>query len=210
MGETVGPINPIIGTYPSNYIRTASIPKSHFAKDGYRFMGIPELPVYHQFVGMEFTGTDTIYHIAFGPDEPPDGSNFLKIHSRNHAIVEFQLGYGSGEHQVYVKFSEVDGRYYPEIIRMKTLRLINRDVGVHQMDIHTLWFDEVDTEGFKKLKARELLKEDEDFGPNTYRLDKGIWEENKFLKNHPLDKAIIHSLERSETLREQFERNAKD
>ncbi|NHE57807.1 carboxypeptidase-like regulatory domain-containing protein [Cyclobacterium plantarum] len=210
MGEPVGALNPIIGTYPSNYIRTAYVPESHFGRDGYRFMGIPELPVYHQFLGMEFIGTDTIYHIAFGSDDPPDGRNFLKINGRNHAIVEYQLGYRSGEHQVYVKFREVDDRYYPEIIRLKSLRLINRDVGVHQMDIHTLWFDKVNTDHLKKIRPRELLKREQEIEPNEFPLDEGFWKDNEFLKNHPLDSAIINSLERNGKLLEQFEQNAKD
>ena len=210
LGEPVGPLNSIIGTYPSNYIRTAYVPKSYFARDGYKFMGIPELPVYHKFLGTEFIGADTIYKIAFGSIDPPDGSNYLKINSRNFAITEYQIGYPGGEHQVYVKFGEVEGHYYPEIIRLKSLRLINRDVGVHQMDIHTLWFDEVNTDELKKIKPRDLLKKDQTLEPNSFSFDKGFWEENVFLKDHPLDNPVIKSLERNGKLQEQFRRNAKD
>lgn len=210
LGEPLGPLNPIFETYPSNYLRTAYDPKSIFGKDGYRFMGIPELPSYHRFVGTELADGDTIYHIAISGSDPPDGSSYLKINGRNHAIVEYQLGYRSGEHQVYVKFKEVEGQYYPEIIRLKALRLINRDVGVHQMDIHTLWFDKVSTEEFKKIKSRDLLKKDQVLEPNTYSFDRAFWENNISIKNHPLDTAVIESLEINHKLNEQFKRNAKD
>lgn len=182
MGEPVGPLNPIIGTYPSDIRAAAYVPKSNFGKEGYRFMGIPELPTYHRFVGTEVIGADTIYHIAIGGVDPPTGSSYLKINGRNHAIFEYQLDYLFGLGHVYVKFREVGGHYYPEIIRQKSLRLINRDVGIHQMDIHTLWFDEVNTDQLEKIKPRELLKKDQTLDPNLFSLDEHFWEESTLLK----------------------------
>lgn len=210
LGEPVEPLNPIIASYPSNYIRTAYYSKSIFAKDGYRFMGIPELPKYHRFVGTEMIGADTIYHIAISGIDPPDGSSYLKINGRNHAIVEYQLSYRNGEHEVYTKFKEVGDHYYPEVIRLKSLRLINRDVGVHQMDIHTFWFDDVKTDKLEKIKSKDKLKQGQTLEPNIHFFDESFWDENTFLKNHPLEDAIIESLERNRPLREQFKRNAKD
>src|SRR5690606_15275350 len=116
-GEKTAPLNPVIAAYPSNYIRVAYNPITYFGKDGSQFMGIPEMPVYHKLVGSELIASDTIYHIAFSYRDPPDGSSYLKINSRNHAIIEFQISIQNGEHQVFTKFQEYGGHYYPEIIR---------------------------------------------------------------------------------------------
>ncbi|PZX46401.1 carboxypeptidase-like protein [Algoriphagus chordae] len=210
-GSALGPSNEIIGTYQHNGFRgDAYNSKTWFGKDGDRFMGIPELPTYRRFMGEEIIGNDTIYQIAISTKDPPNGSSYLKINSRNHAIVEYQIGYLSGEYQTFAKFREVDGVYYPEMISIKELRLINRDVGTHQMDISTFWFDMPMTEDLKKIRAKDALGRDEEVEFNDYELDSSFWKAYDLIKKHPLDSAIIRSLEKNKSLEQQFKRNAKD
>ncbi|WP_339864755.1 carboxypeptidase-like regulatory domain-containing protein [uncultured Algoriphagus sp.] len=210
-GSALGPSNEIIGTYQHNGFRgDAYNSKTWFGKDGDRFMGIPELPTYHKFMGEEIIGKDTIHQIAFSTKDPPNGSSYLKINSRNHAVVEYQISWLSGEYQTFAKFREVDGVYYPEMIRNKELRLINRDVGTHQMDISTFWFDLPKTEDIKKIRAKDALDRDEEVESNDYELDSSFWKAYDLINKHPLDSAIIRSLEKNKSLEQQFKRNAKD
>lgn len=210
-GSYLGPLNEIIGTYQYNGFRgDAYNSKTWFGKDGDRFMGIPELPTYQRLMGEEIVGNDTIYQIAFSTKDPPNGSSYLKINARNHAIVEYQISYLSGEYQTFAKFREVDGVYYPEVIRNTELRLINRDVGTHQMDISTLWFDMTITEDLKKIREKDALGRDEEFESNEYELDSSFWKAYDLIIKHPLDSAIIRSLEKNKSLEQQFKRNAKD
>ncbi|MEB2782971.1 carboxypeptidase-like regulatory domain-containing protein [Algoriphagus sp. C2-6-M1] len=211
-GSTLGSSNQIIKTYQHNngFRGDAYNSKTWFGKDGDRFMGIPELPTYRRFMGEEIVGNDTIYQIAFSTKDPPNGSSYLKINSRNHAIVEYQISYQSAEYQTFAKFREVDGVYYPEMIRNKELRLINRDAGIHQMDISTIWFDVPMTEDLKKIRAKDALGRDEEVENNKYELDSSFWKTYNFIRNHRLDSAILRSLEKDRSLEHQFKRNAKD
>ncbi|TXE07546.1 carboxypeptidase-like regulatory domain-containing protein [Algoriphagus aquimarinus] len=211
-GSTIGPLNEIIETYHHNngFRGNAYHSKSWFGKDGDRFMGIPELPTYRRFMGEEIVGNDTIYQIAFSTKDPPNGSSYLKINARNHAIVEYQITFQTGEYQTFAKFREVDGFYYPEMIRNRELRLINRDVGIHQMDISTFWFDMPATEDLKKIRAKDALDRDEEVENNEYELDSSFWKTYDIIKKHPLDSAIIRSLEKNKSLEQQFKSNAKD
>ena len=210
-GSTLGPLNEIIGTFQHNYLRSnAYNSKTWFGKDGDRFMGIPELPTYHRFMGEEIVGNDTIYQIAVSTKDPPSGNSYLKINSRSHAIVEYQISWLSGEYQTYAKFREVDGIYYPEIIRTKELRFINRDVGTHQMDISTYWFAEVAIDDFKRIRGKDAMEYNEEVESNGYELDSSYWKAYELIKKHPLDSAIIRSLEKNRPLEEQFKSNAKD
>lgn len=210
-GSYLSPLNEIIGTYRYNEFR-GDVYNSNtiFGKDGDRFMGIPELPTYHRFMGEEIVGNDTIYQIAFSGQDPPNGRSYLKINSRNHAIVEYQFSRLSGEYENFAKFKEVDGVYYPEMIRTKELRLINRDVGTHQMDISTFWFDVPMTEDLKKIRAKDALGRDEEVESNEYELDSSFWSSYDLFQKHPLDSAVIRSLEKNKSLEQQFKRNAKD
>ncbi|WPR76908.1 carboxypeptidase-like regulatory domain-containing protein [Algoriphagus sp. NG3] len=211
-GSTIGPLNEIIETYQHNngFRGDAYHSKSWFGKDGDRFMGIPELPTYRRFMGEEIVGNDTIYQIAFSSKDPPNGNSYLKINSRNYAIVEYQFRLASGEFEYFAKFREVDGVYYPEMLRNKELRLINRDVGAHQMDISTFWFDMPMTEDLKKIRAKDALGRDEEVVSNKYELDSSFWKGYDFIKKYPLDSAVIRSLEKEKSLEQQFKCNAKD
>ncbi|MCE7057505.1 carboxypeptidase-like regulatory domain-containing protein [Algoriphagus sp. AGSA1] len=210
-GSTFGPLNEIIGIYQYNGFRgDAYNSRTWFGKDGGRFMGIPELPTYHRIMGEEIVGKDTIYQIAFGGQDPPNGRSYLKINSRNHAIVEYQFRWASGEYEHFAKFREVDGLYYPEMIRNKELRLINRDVGTHQMNISTFWFDVPMIEDLKKIRAKDALGRDEEVESKKYELDSNFWKTYDLIKKYPLDSAIIRNLEKDSSLEEQFRNNAKD
>ena len=210
-GGAPAPLNEIIGIYHYNGFRgNAYNSKTFFGKDGNRFMGIPELPTYHRYIGEELIGNDTIYHIAVSNIDPPNGSSYLKINSRNHAIVEYQISYQSGEFLLFAKFKEVDGKYYPEMMRSKNLRIINRDLGPHQMDISTFWFDMPITENFKKIKARDAMERDQEVESNKYNWDEEYWKNYDFIRNYPLDSAIIRSLERKTSLEQQFKKNGND
>lgn len=210
-GETPAPMNSIMGTYQSIFLKASSYnSKTWFGKDGDRFMGIPELPTYHRFMGEEIVGNDTIYQIAFSGQDPPNGHSYLKINTRNYAIVEYQITWRSGEYQNLVKYKEQDGFYYPEMIRIKQLSLNIRDVGTHQMDISTFWFDLPKTEDLKKIRAKDAMGRDEEVESNDYELDSSFWKAYDLINKHPLDSAIIRSLEKKTSLEQQFKRHAKD
>ena len=210
-GMDPSPMNAIIATYQHNNLRNnAYNSNTWFGKDGYRFMGIPEMPTYHRYMGQEIVGNDTIYQIGFSSIDPPNGNSYLKINSRNHAIVEYQIGWLSGEYETFVKFQEKNGIYYPEILRVKELRLLNRDVGTHQMDISTFWFDVPMTENFKRIRAKDALGRDEEVESNKYEFDSSFWKTFDLIKKYPLDSAIIKSLENLKSLELQFRNNAKD
>jgi hypothetical protein len=202
-------LNDLISTYNDNFIRIAFEPKTYFGKDGGKFLGIPELPMYHALVGEEIIGKDTIYQISFSNQDPPSGKSYLKINTRNHAIVEYQMDVLNGDFQVFVKFQEYENRYYPEIIELRTLRFVNWDVGNHNMDIHTFIFDSLKTEGIKKISKKETQKVDEKISGQEFEFHPEFWNNYDLVKKHPLDSSIIRSLERYKSLHNQFKGNAK-
>lgn len=202
--------------FESNYIRKARSSSSVFSKENYKswFLGSSRFPVYQSLVGTEIHGQDTIFHIAFGNTDPPKGDSFIKINSRNFAIEEFQLisnGFGKIEFYVqhYMKYKEVKGVYYPEKVEYRMMRFINRDIGSHQVDIHTFWFDDVQTENLQKIRPREVLDRDFEIETRSFDYDKDFWERYKLIKKHPLDPTIKKSLERFKSLEQQFEENSK-
>ncbi|MCH7399261.1 carboxypeptidase-like regulatory domain-containing protein [Belliella sp. DSM 107340] len=202
--------------FESNLIRYARSPNSIFSKEDYKvaFFGSSRFPVYHSLVGTEIRGQDTIFHIAFGNTDPPKGDSFMKINSRNFGIEEFQLIPFTSlafKHftQFYMKYKEVEGVYYPEKIEYKTMRFINRDIGSHQVDIHTFWFDDVQTENLQKIRPREVLDRDFVIETRSFDYDKDFWERYELIKKHPLDPSIKKSLERFKSLEKQFEENSK-
>jgi hypothetical protein len=211
------PSNPIIRLYEDNFIRKSYLEENPFNTNGYlnEFFGIEELPVYQRFLGYELVDNDTIYTIAYGTTDPPLGTTYIKVNSSDYAVVEFQVTrYMDPERELYeqflMKYRKILGKYYPEKLAHKVLRFINRNVGSHQMDISTLWFDEVETENLKKLRSHEVLERDQRLPSNTFTYDQEFWKINKLTKEFPLDSAIIKSLEKNENLTNQFKRNGKD
>ena len=202
--------------FESNLIRYARSPNSMFSKKNYKswFLGSTRFPVYHSLVGTEIRGQDTIFHITFGNTDPPKGESFIKINSRNFGIEEFQTIPSTSlvlKHftQFYMKYKEVEGVYYPEKIEYKTMRFINRDIGSHQVDIHTFWFDDVKTENFQKVRPRDVLDRKSLIESKDYEYDAAFWKEYDLIKKHPLGSSIKQSLERVRSLEDQFRENGK-
>lgn len=202
-------INDLISTYNDNFIRIAFEPKTYFGKDGGKFLGIPELPMYHALVGEEIIGKDTIYQISFSNQDPPSGKSYLKINSRNHAIVEYQINIFNGEFQVFAKFQEFEGRYYPEIIEIRTMRFLNWDIGNHNMDVHKFIFDSLKTDGIKKISKSNTQGRNNKLSEQEFPFNPNFWNTNDLIQKFPLDSAIIRSLERYKSLQEQFKGNGK-
>jgi hypothetical protein len=211
--ERVRAANHFVDAFEGNFVRWwFESKKKHYESF---FFGSPMFPMYQELVGYELDGEDTVYQIAYGSTNPPTGNSYIKINSRNHAIVEAQYTPILNEDktipfQYFIKFKELEGKYYPEKVIRKIMRFINRDVGGHQMDVHTYWFDGVKTSKFKRIPYREAQKREQALEPKSYRFDSDFWEHYKSIKNHPLDAAIIKSLERDKSLDEQFRQNGKD
>ncbi|MCE7056703.1 hypothetical protein LZF95_18605 [Algoriphagus sp. AGSA1] len=208
--------NDLVDLYRQNPARGAYHEDALFTEKGLRMtlIGIPEMPVYHEVVGFELVGNDTVYQIAFGSTDPPLGTSYMKVNSRDFAILEFQQKIFTNADrtdyiEMFVKYGKVEGKYYPEKFVQKKMRFISRDIGGHAMDIHTYWFDEVKTGKFKKIRFKDEEKADENIGSKVYEYNQDIWINSEFLKTHPLDSAIIRSLERYRSLQEQFKINGK-
>ncbi|WP_218144156.1 carboxypeptidase-like regulatory domain-containing protein [Algoriphagus hitonicola] len=209
--------NQPIQLYESNLIRKNYLERSPLNINGFmnEFFGIIERPVYQELMGFELVDQDTIYQIAYGSTDPPIGTSYIKINSRDFAIVEFQVTrYMDPERESYeqffMKYKKVNQKYYPEKLIHKVIRFINRNIGSHQMDIQTFYFDEVQTGKLKKIRnwEKELRDSRIDLNPSVY--DSVSWKNSQYLKNHPLDSAIIKSLERFRSLDEQFGSNGKN
>ncbi|GAB2619262.1 carboxypeptidase-like regulatory domain-containing protein [Belliella aquatica] len=203
--------------FESNFIRKARSSSSVFSEEYYKswFLGSSRFPVYQRLVGTEIRGQDTIFHIAFGNTDPPTGDSFIKINSRNYAIEEFQMTPNESWNksfyvQYYLKYKEIEGVYYPEKVEYRMMRFINRDIGSQQVDIHTFWFDDVQTENLQKIRPRDVLDRDLRIETRSFDYDKDFWERYKLIKKHPLDPSIKKSLERFKSLEKQFEENSKN
>lgn len=208
--------NDLVDLYRQNPARGAFYEDALFTERGLRMtlIGIPEMPVYHEIVGFEVVESDTVYHIAFGSTDPPIGTSYMKVNSRDFAVLELQqkvfLNADRTDYvEFFVKYRKVKEKYYPEKIVYKKMRLISRDVGGHSMDIHTYWFDEVNTGKFKKIRFKDAIKADENIGFKVDEYNQDFWINSEFIKKHPLDSAVIRSLERYRNLQEQFKSNGK-
>lgn len=205
--------NPFVDAFEGNFVRWWFESEKKYYESF--FFGSAMFPMYQELVGYELEGRDTVYHIAYGSTDPPFGTSYIKINSRNHAIVEAQYTPYTSEDkkfytQYFIKFREYEGKYYPEKVVRKMMRFINRDIGGHQMDIHTYWFDGVNTGKFKRIPYRDAQKRDQSLEPKSYRFDSDFWENYESIKSYPLDSAIIKSLERHRNLSGQFKNNGKD
>lgn len=209
-------LNELVDLYRHNPVRGAYQENALFTEKGLRLtlIGIPEIPVYHEIVGVEVVKNDTIYQIAFGTTDPPIGTSFMKVNSRDFAVLEFQQKLFTNANrtdyfEISVKYAKVEGKYYPEKIAIKKMRFISRDIGGHSMDFHTYWFDEVKIGKFKKIRLKDAEKVDKNIGSQVEEYNQDIWNNNEFLKKLPLDPAVIRSLERYRSLQEQFNSNGK-
>ncbi|EIM75790.1 hypothetical protein A3SI_12074 [Nitritalea halalkaliphila LW7] len=176
-GYNVVPDNPIIQLYENNFIRKNYLESSPLNVKGYsdEFFGSIEKPVYQKFIGYEILDKDTIYTIAYGTTDPPIGTSYIKVNSRDFAVVEYQVTrYMDAERELYeqflMKYKKFGEKYYPEKLVHKAIRFVNRNIGAHQMDIHTVWFDEVKTEKLKRIPFKEILKKRPDFGTKPFQV----------------------------------------
>jgi hypothetical protein len=159
------------------------------------------------------TKNDTIYKLAYthgmNPN-PPSGLSYWMINKSDHAIVEFQFtaGFSSDQliYQVLVRFKKIDQKYYPYFIRSIQPRLINRNFDYKEYDIETIWFDDVYTGKFNKVKMKEAVAPMDNENYKNVDYDSTAWNQLEFFKNHPLAPHIKSSLERNGTLEDQFKR----
>ncbi len=209
--------NQAIKLYESNILRKNYMEGTPLNKNGYlyEFFGIIEKPVYQEFVGFDIVEKDTIYTISYGTTDPPLGSTYIKINSSDFAVVEFQVTrYLDAERELYeqfiMKYKKNNDKYFPEILVHKVMRFINRDVGRHQMDVHTFYFDSVKTKGIKKIRNLNMENRRENIDLKSYEYDSSFWENFKLIEQYPLDSIIIKSLERFDSIEEQFKSNGKN
>ena len=199
--------NTIHRTYEYNSLRGYNSPHTIFNSLGRFTEGIN-----FRIRDTSLVENDTIFHVLISDALMPEGTSYLKINRSDLAIVEYQraiylFGYDFTE-QVHVRYKKIDGRYYPDYIQVKVPRIINEDIGGHQLDIHTLWVNRVDTGKFKKMKEKEKIDRMQELQVLTLPYNEAFWAEYPMLKIHPLEKQIQRSLERNKSLDRQFEEMA--
>lgn len=167
-----------------------------------------------KLISVEVAGNDTLYSIAFESKINPRYSiGYLTINTSDHAIIEFEHAnyvFDSFQGKIQVKCKKREGNYYPQMIRYEIPRLINGDIGEHQLDIHTLWIDRVLMSGFKAIKSKDQIHCDQEI--HTFRLsyDPSFWTTYNMLQRHPLQEQIKEHLETSGSLESQFIENASN
>lgn len=72
------------------------------------------------------------------------------------------------------------------------------------MDIHTFYFDTMQTKGFKRIKPSKRLAANKLIDVTNYTYHPDFWENNPFLNKYPLDPDIKKSLESKGDLESQF------
>jgi hypothetical protein len=202
--------NPLYRVLDSNYLHLFLKEHTRFNYETFsKYLGNTSR---YKLMDVIITAKDTIYQIAFndGPlPQPPSGNTYLKINVSDLAIVEYQVTSSFSDdyilHQVFVKFKkEKDGRYYPCFIKTIQPRLINREIDDGEYDIETYWFHEVKTKDLKKIKSKESINR---FDVNSYKrkyYNPGFWKNMDSTGQYTLDKGVRSSLEKHQSLEEQF------
>lgn len=209
--------NPIAKSYLSNFIR--------YHRDENKFFNLKRMQkIIDEYYTLEIMDIsilegDTIYKIAFEssiPPPPPEhasGRNFLKINSKDLAIVEMQFTLGFADQplisQNHVIFEEKYGKYYPKYIKRIIPRFINQNFDDNEYDIYTIWFDEVKVGKFKKIKLKDLNDPDD---PQSYKrtnLSPEFWKDASLVKKYPLEEGIRKDLEKHQPLEEQFQESSQ-
>lgn len=201
--------NPLYQLFESNYIRNYDKDGTHFnfeslkefIDDRYKFA----------IVDIIYSEKDTILHVAFdeGPfPKTPSGSSYLKINSKDLAIIEFQLSTGFKSdnllNQVLVKFRKIENCYYPYYIKTIKPRYINREIDDDEYDIEVYQFDEIKTKEFKKIKNRESIDRFDIMSHRQNIYDFEFWRSIENSNKYPLEEGIQISLEKHQSLDEQF------
>ncbi|MDO1451746.1 hypothetical protein Q0590_36065 [Rhodocytophaga aerolata] len=165
-----------------------------------------------KLTSVEVEGNDTIYTIAFrAKGNHRYSMGYLKINSSDYAIIEYEHAnyvFDSFTGRVQVICQKQEGKYYPQMIRYEFPRLINGDIGEHQLDIHTLWIDRVLISGFKAIKSKDQIHCDQEIHTFRHSYDPSFWTTYKMLQRHPLAQEIQESLETGSRLDKQFKENA--
>lgn len=173
-----------------------------------------------ELMDIEIINGDTIYQIAirWSPNPPiprPSGRNFVKINLSDFAIIEEQRTGGFPDRpitfQTFTKYQKIGERYYPKINKEILVRFINREFEFEdeEYDIRTIWFDEIKTEKFKKIKYKDAINLNERLSYKRSDLDTVFWENNPLIKKYPMNPAVKSDLEKHELLDGQFKAAAK-
>ncbi|MGV3586558.1 MAG: hypothetical protein ACO1OF_06135 [Adhaeribacter sp.] len=192
-------INLIRGHYRPGHIFNSS----GWLANGHRF----------KLTDVAVAGKDTIYTIAFeGKGDPKYSIGYLKINATDKAIVAYEHSnyvFDSFMGKIQVRNRKWEGRYYPEFIKFDIPRLINGDIGKHQIDKHTLWLEAPVLTKLKGIKKKDQMNHEQEV--HTFKLpyDAAFWADYQMLKLHPLEVHIKSGLETSNSLDNQFKENAK-
>ena len=210
--------NPLTKLYKSNFIRFYKSENTVFNLK--RMQKIIDDYYTFELIDISFVEGDTIYQIAFASSVTPpppkiiSARNYLKINSKDLAIVEMQFTLGFDDRpligQVHVIFEEKNGRYYPKYIKSIKPRFINRSFDDNEYDIHTFWFDEVNIGKFKKIKSKELTNP---YDPESHKrksLRPEFWKDSPLIKKYPLEQGIRKDLDKHQPLEEQFLESAQN
>ena len=206
--------NPLYRVLDSNYLHLFLKEHTRFNYETFsKYLGDTSR---YKLMDIIITGKDTIYQIAIndGPlPQPPSGNTYLKINASDFAIVEYQVTSGLSDkyilHQVLVKFKKENDRYYPCFIKTIQPRYINRRLDDDEYDIETYWFDEVKTKDFKSIKSKESLDR---FDLNSYKrkhYNPEYWNNLDETELYPLDKGVRLSIEKHQSLEEQFKETSQ-
>lgn len=154
---------------------------------------------------------DTILHVEYRwltPFGQPLDAIRMAINLSNYAIVEFKRGI-FGEY-VHLKFQrQPDGRYYP--VYIKRVSPVIGDKAKYKPFHHIEVFeaDRIETRTRRKLNPADLEDGTIAFDAGRFVYDTSFWESYMKRNLHPIDSAILESLEERATLQEQFSHKKK-
>ncbi|MGV3588816.1 MAG: hypothetical protein ACO1OF_17555 [Adhaeribacter sp.] len=200
----------------SNYLyrlNQINLIRGHY-RPGHIFNAAGWLASGHRFKlsNVSVAGKDTIYTIAFeGKADPKYSIGYLKINAKDKAIVEYEHSnyvFGDFMGKILVRSRKQESRYYPEFIKYEIPRLINGNIGVHQLDIHALWLEPPVLAKFEAIRKKDQMDDKQEVHLFRRPYDADFWASYQVLKLHPLEPRIKFGLEASISLDNQFRENA--
>lgn len=181
------------------------------------------------------------YHIHF--ELPPESSSAkthmggeMTINMDDYAMVDWAYGSiphpyktfsnqetffrdGKYHRMTNVKYSKINGRYYPTFFEIKEPDLegttfhINEESGEKEWQYNQFTFmvNRVVTrkKEFDRIKKREALEDDKDLYALDQTYDSAFWAKYNILLLDPLIKSAQDDLEKEKTLNNQFEKNGE-
>lgn len=104
-------------------------------------------------------------------------------------------------------YQKVNGKYYPLKITTElcTSCLMNGNAG--QLNVRTLIIHDIDPSGV--MPSGPLLNSEENLRTSNLPYDPEFWKENEIIQSVPAPELMKRDMERSRSLDQQFERNAK-